>query len=123
MTTDALRDELLERLMRFGRIDVALKQLEEEKGLWLAGEWSPLLMAALVLLVDIAGDSWVSAHPWISVAPQPPLHCAGFRTEDMRRYRQLITVECSDRVVHLYPEDATHIAVAVRRAMAQELGY
>jgi hypothetical protein len=124
MNAATLRSVLWDRMVRFTRIQLAIEHIGKEEGLWLEGEWSPLLPTALAyLILHCGGSVWIDRHPSVSLLPNPPLHAAGFRHEDMRRYRQLITMAIGDRVIHVYPEDGQQLIKDARREMAKEMGY
>lgn len=101
------------------RIHSAIQQIENAQSLWLEGQWSQSLPDALAYLLSIVGiDVWMKRCPWATFILDPPLHAAGFRTEEMRRYRQIITMNVGGRAIHFVPEDANILIHEVHRLIS-----
>lgn len=95
-------------------VEDARRNIRHHMQWWHEGrpEGSQALESALrVLVAHAGGDRWIDSHPHSLREPNPPLHAAGYRSEDMRRYRQLFSLQYGSRWIHLHPEDGEALLV------------
>jgi hypothetical protein len=59
-----------------------------------------------VLLDHQGGMQWLEKNPRVLRDVDPVLHCASFRTADLREYRSVLSIEYKGQTLYLRPEDA-----------------
>lgn len=63
------------------------------------------LRACICVLVDHQGAKWLRDRPGLLQDVDPVLHCASFRTADLREYNAVLSVNFMEQTLYFRPSD------------------